>query len=305
MNPFVLRRLKTVVLRDLPAKSINVVLCEMTTRQKSDYANIQEQFNKLKAEYYANRALLANQDKVTGKENEPVNIIEDGQKRKRIIDKSRQDLWIDSEDGEQEPPEPTSFQFHDESSREMCLDDFGKTESHFQNKKQKSAFSFGFFMSSIMSFRKAANHPLLRRVLFTDEKVREMAAIIMKQSDADTRFDYVVEDMSIMNDFELSDLCSVYKGLDKYRLDDEEILTSGKFQQLDKLLDEFKKVGDRVLIFSQFQIMLNILERYLEIRKHKFLRLDGNTNVADRQGLIDKFNENKDILVFMLTTKAG
>ena len=179
----------------------------------------------------------------------------------------------------------------------------GKCESHSKNKKSK--FGFGFFLSSIMSFRKAANHPLLRRVLFTDEKIKEMAGIIMKQSDAGTRFDYVVEDMCVMNDFELSDLCSFYTGLDGYRLSDEEVLDSGKFRKLDKLLEEFKEVGDRVLIFSQFQIMLNILERYLEIRKYKFLRLDGNTNVGDRQGLIDKFNDNKDILVFMLTTKAG
>ena len=91
----------------------------------------------------------------------------------------------------------------------------------------------------------------------------------------------------------------------QFQLDNDVILDSAKFQQLDKLLDEIKQSGDRVLIFSQFKIMLDILEAYLNIRNHRFLRLDGSTKVEDRQDLIDKYNNNEGIFIFMLTTKAG
>jgi SWI/SNF-related matrix-associated actin-dependent regulator 1 of chromatin subfamily A len=51
--------------------------------------------------------------------------------------------------------------------------------------------------------------------------------------------------------------------------------------------------------------MLDILEAFLEHLKLKFLRIDGQTSVGDRQGLIDKFNSSKTYDVFLLSTKAG
>ena len=62
--------------------------------------------------------------------------------------------------------------------------------------------------------------------------------------------------------------------------------------------------GNKILIFSQFVIQLNILEIYLDLLGISFTRLDGTTNVAERQDLIDEFNED-DTSVFLLTTKAG
>merc|ERR1711981_996659 len=60
-----------------------------------------------------------------------------------------------------------------------------------------------------------------------------------------------------------------------------------------------------VLIFSQFTMLLDVLEQYLRIRGHKFLRLDGSTPVQDRQALIDKYNTDTTIFIFILSTKAG
>ena len=108
-----------------------------------------------------------------------------------------------------------------------------------------------------------------------------------------------------MNDFELHKLCPLYEGLKGYELSDETILDSGKFVQLDIYLEQIKAKGDRTLIFSQFKIMLDIIEDYCRIRNHRFLRLDGSTKVETRQGLIDEYNNDKDIFIFMLTTKAG
>merc|ERR1719474_984067 len=63
--------------------------------------------------------------------------------------------------------------------------------------------------------------------------------------------------------------------------------------------------GDRVLIFSQFTMLLDVLERYLKIRGHKYMRLDGQTPVQERGDLIDKFNRDEEIFIFILSTRAG
>lgn len=63
---------------------------------------------------------------------------------------------------------------------------------------------------------------------------------------------------------------------------DKLITTSGKFHFLDEKLTQLKKEGHRVLIFSQYVIMLNVMEEYLKIRDHSYLRLDGSTPVTIR-----------------------
>lgn len=80
----------------------------------------------------------------------------------------------------------------------------------------------------------------------------------------------------------------------------------GKFKELDKLLPKLKMEGHRVLIFSQFTMMLDVLEKYLEYMNMGFMRLDGQTNVTDRQDMIDDFNTApEDYFVFLLSTRAG
>ena len=61
-----------------------------------------------------------------------------------------------------------------------------------------------------------------------------------------------------------------------------ELCRSGKFSILDDLLPKMKDSGDRVLIFTQFTMVLDIMEQYLRIRGHKYLRLDGSTPVQER-----------------------
>merc|ERR1711902_100200 len=63
--------------------------------------------------------------------------------------------------------------------------------------------------------------------------------------------------------------------------------------------------GDRVLIFSQFTMMMDIMEKYLKIRGHRYLRLDGQTPAQERQYLIDEFNNDPEIFIFILSTRAG
>ncbi|KAK3808435.1 MAG: SNF2 family N-terminal domain-containing protein [Benniella sp.] len=79
----------------------------------------------------------------------------------------------------------------------------------------------------------------------------------------------------------------------------------GKLQKLDSLLRELKSGGHRALIFTQMTKMLDILEIFLNIHGHRYLRLDGATKVENRQLLTDRFNSDPKILAFILSTRSG
>lgn len=85
------------------------------------------------------------------------------------------------------------------------------------------------------------------------------------------------------------------------------IEASGKLVLLDKMLVRLKQRGHRVLIFSHMTTLLDILEDYVRLdKKWGYCRLDGNTSAADRQLLIDRFNnKQEEYFVFLLSTLAG
>ncbi|KAI1445355.1 SNF2 family domain-containing protein [Annulohypoxylon stygium] len=79
----------------------------------------------------------------------------------------------------------------------------------------------------------------------------------------------------------------------------------GKLQALDRLLRKLQSGGHRALIFTQMTKVLDILEQFLNIHGHKYLRLDGATKVEQRQILTDRFNHDTRILCFILSTRSG
>jgi SWI/SNF-related matrix-associated actin-dependent regulator of chromatin subfamily A member 5 len=70
---------------------------------------------------------------------------------------------------------------------------------------------------------------------------------------------------------------------DAPELGDHLIKVSGKLLFLDKLLKKCKEDNSQTLIFSGFTTMLDILEDYCRYRDYKYCRLDGNTELDDRQ----------------------
>lgn len=68
----------------------------------------------------------------------------------------------------------------------------------------------------------------------------------------------------------------------EYDLPIEMFLDSGKFKILDEILPDLKDRGHRVLIFSQFLSILDLLEIYMSHCGHSYLRLDGSTQVQER-----------------------
>ncbi|NWU62400.1 ERCC6 protein, partial [Pterocles burchelli] len=80
---------------------------------------------------------------------------------------------------------------------------------------------------------------------------------------------------------------------------------SGKMIVVESLLKIWHKQGHRVLLFTQSRQMLQILEVFVRDRNYSYLRMDGTTTIASRQPLITRFNEDKSIFIFLLTTRVG
>ncbi|XP_003424919.1 SWI/SNF-related matrix-associated actin-dependent regulator of chromatin subfamily A containing DEAD/H box 1 homolog isoform X2 [Nasonia vitripennis] len=217
MKPFVLRRLKVDVLKDMPPKSDEVIYCSMTKKQKEMYSNLVARFSA-------------------------------------------------------------------EAGESLQVDGIGM----------------------MMKLRKLANHPLLVQDYYKEEKLRSMSKRLIGESGwKQKNSQYTYEDLLWMSDYKIYQLSRTYKSCAGFGLPQDLILKSGKFKKLDELLPQLKNDGHRVLIFSQFTMILDILEEYLTIRGHRYLRLDGQTPVMERQDLIDEYTEDSEIFIFLLSTRAG
>ncbi|KAI9812424.1 MAG: hypothetical protein M1827_004655 [Pycnora praestabilis] len=159
----------------------------------------------------------------------------------------------------------------------------------------------------MMQLRKAAIHPLLFRRIFDDGAIRKMSKACLKEDDLrECDANTVLEDMEWMTDFELHTFCGKYPNtMAKYALQHQEWMDSGKVNKLCELLPRFKEGGDRVLVFSQFTMVMDILEVVMEDLGMQFFRLDGRTKIEERQDMIDEFCADESITVFLLSTKAG
>ncbi|XP_007257862.2 SWI/SNF-related matrix-associated actin-dependent regulator of chromatin subfamily A containing DEAD/H box 1b isoform X2 [Astyanax mexicanus] len=216
MKPFILRRIKSEVLKQLPAKEEQIEFCPMSEKQQQLY---DELFNRLK-------------------------------------------------------------NARNEEKRELT--------------------------NVMMQLRKMANHPLLHRQYYTSQRLAAMSRLMLKEpSHRESDPALIQEDMALMSDFELHRLCQQYTVLIEHQLDMDLLQDSGKLQLLIQILKDLKEKGDRVVLFSQFTMMLDILEVLLKHHKHRYIRLDGSTPMGDRIVLIDQFNTDQDIFVFLLSTRAG
>ena len=81
------------------------------------------------------------------------------------------------------------------------------------------------------------------------------------------------------------------------------IISSGKFEKLKTMLEEIISEQHRVLLFSQFVEMLDIIKDWLDRVGIPYSYLTGKTK--DRQAAVEKFNNNPHIPIFLVSLKAG
>ena len=83
------------------------------------------------------------------------------------------------------------------------------------------------------------------------------------------------------------------------------VMASGKFKLLDRMLPLLKAGGHKVLLFSQMTKLMDILQDYLLWKGYGLCRLDGSTELTERQHMIDTFNTQPEVFCFLLSTRAG
>lgn len=223
LTPFILRRKKIQVLKDLPKKERRVEFCDMTPEQAGIYQS-----------------------------------------------------WLDK------------------------AQDIQERRSRGENVTQEST-------NVLMRLRQAAIHPILFRSQYPDKILPKIAKQCLKVDIwRESNPGLIVTELQAYSDMEIHTLCNQHQELEHFALNSGEWLASGKVQKMLELLRKYMSEGHRTLIFSQFVMVLDILELVLEREAIDYFRLDGTTKVSERQDLIDEFSaDDNQTPVFMLSTKAG
>lgn len=78
---------------------------------------------------------------------------------------------------------------------------------------------------------------------------------------------------------------------------------SGKFEEFKELTHRVIEEDHKVLVFSQFVKMLDIIEAYLARIGMKYVVLTGKS--MNREEIVDKFQNDKQVKIFLISLKAG
>ena len=78
-----------------------------------------------------------------------------------------------------------------------------------------------------------------------------------------------------------------------------------KLEQCMEIIEDGIASGHKILLFSTYTSMFDIIEEKLKNRKIKYFKLTGATKVDDRIKMVDEFNENDDVKIFLISLKAG
>ena len=80
---------------------------------------------------------------------------------------------------------------------------------------------------------------------------------------------------------------------------------SSKLNQCIQIVKDAIESGHKILLFSGYTSMFEIIEEEFKKENISYYKLTGHTKVGDRIRLVDEFNENPDIKVFLISLKAG
>ncbi len=80
---------------------------------------------------------------------------------------------------------------------------------------------------------------------------------------------------------------------------------SGKLAQCMDIVKEAIASNHKILLFSQYTSMFEIIEKCLDKEKINYYKLTGSTPVDKRINMVDEFNKNEEVKVFLISLKAG
>ncbi|KZT38405.1 hypothetical protein SISSUDRAFT_1021506 [Sistotremastrum suecicum HHB10207 ss-3] len=249
LKPFLLRRLKTDVEKDLPPKKEYVLYAPLSTQQKSIY------------EAVVNRTLRSYLISTISKKQKPVVDINEPRKTRGV----KRKVVYDADESDDDYYSKLEKDRHDKA--EESARSHRELGEEFARRNKVKQVNNQHLQNAVMQLRKVCSHPFLFDWP-TDEKTN--ASVI----------------------------------------DDQLVNASGKMMILDRLLDALFARGHKVLVFSQFKIMLDIIEEWaISFKGYRLCRIDGETKPLDRRSQMFDFQNGGDSPtaphLFLLSTRAG
>ena len=80
---------------------------------------------------------------------------------------------------------------------------------------------------------------------------------------------------------------------------------SSKLEQCIEIIKDAIESGHKILLFSGYTAMFEIIEEELKKLDIKYFKLTGSTKVDERIKMVDEFNESKEVKLFLISLKAG
>lgn len=80
---------------------------------------------------------------------------------------------------------------------------------------------------------------------------------------------------------------------------------SAKLNQCVQLIEDAYNSKHKIIVFSQFVSMFEIMKKELEKRNIKYYELTGKTKADTRVEMVDRFNKDEEMCVFLVSLKAG
>lgn len=80
---------------------------------------------------------------------------------------------------------------------------------------------------------------------------------------------------------------------------------SSKLVQCIEVIKDAVDSGHKILLFSSYTAMFPMIEKELKKENIEYCKLTGQTKVGERIKLVDEFNENENLKVFLISLKAG
>lgn len=80
---------------------------------------------------------------------------------------------------------------------------------------------------------------------------------------------------------------------------------SGKFEEITNQIFTITKSGYKILIFSSFISHLELIENWLKGANINFAKLTGSTNQNERKKVVEQFQNDSNVSVFLISIKAG
>ena len=80
---------------------------------------------------------------------------------------------------------------------------------------------------------------------------------------------------------------------------------SSKLNQCIEIIEDAIKGNHKILLFSGYTSMFSFIQKELEKRNIKYFKLIGSTKVDERIELVEKFNNDPEVKIFLISLKAG